>query len=271
MMNRVNLYDYGFRHYESALARFTTIDPLAEKYPWISPYAYCANNPVKFIDPDGRDIWEINNMGEIIKRMKDKTQDAFFMVAKDADGNYQRTFTTDAEGNKNYNSISFKYGTVTQSPTFKDYDKYTVSGDKNGTRLFEFLADNTKVEWGNIQYITDNSTITTSHKESSLTGNGRELLENFQLGVISVTHSHPGGTPYPSGLKERNRGDIGVAKEYESRYTAVKSYIYLPGPDKYVRETYIPYSAQSQYWDFRGHPNNHWLPKIIITAKPKKQ
>jgi hypothetical protein len=39
-MNRVNLYDYGFRHYESALARFTTIDPLAEKYPWISPYAY---------------------------------------------------------------------------------------------------------------------------------------------------------------------------------------------------------------------------------------
>lgn len=34
----------------------TSIDPLCEKYYWISPYAYVANNPVKFIDPDGRDI-----------------------------------------------------------------------------------------------------------------------------------------------------------------------------------------------------------------------
>ena len=34
-----------------------SIDPLCEKYYWISPYAYVANNPLKFVDPDGRDIW----------------------------------------------------------------------------------------------------------------------------------------------------------------------------------------------------------------------
>jgi hypothetical protein len=33
-----------------------SVDPLCEKYYWISPYAYCLNNPVKFIDPDGRDV-----------------------------------------------------------------------------------------------------------------------------------------------------------------------------------------------------------------------
>ncbi|BES61850.1 M91 family zinc metallopeptidase [Dysgonomonas capnocytophagoides] len=33
-----------------------SIDPLCEKYYWISPYAYVANNPLKYIDPDGRDI-----------------------------------------------------------------------------------------------------------------------------------------------------------------------------------------------------------------------
>ncbi|SKB90493.1 RHS repeat-associated core domain-containing protein [Macellibacteroides fermentans] len=41
---------------EPALGRFTTLDPLAEKYYSVSPYVYCANNPVKFIDPDGREI-----------------------------------------------------------------------------------------------------------------------------------------------------------------------------------------------------------------------
>lgn len=33
-----------------------SIDPLCERYPWISPYAYCLNNPVRYVDPDGRQV-----------------------------------------------------------------------------------------------------------------------------------------------------------------------------------------------------------------------
>ena len=51
----LNLYDYGARHYDPVLGRFMTVDLMAEKYYSWSPYAYCLNNPMKYIDPDGRD------------------------------------------------------------------------------------------------------------------------------------------------------------------------------------------------------------------------
>ena len=48
-----SLLDFGARFYDPATAIFLQQDPLAEKYYNLSPYAYCANNPVNFVDPDG--------------------------------------------------------------------------------------------------------------------------------------------------------------------------------------------------------------------------
>ena len=49
----LGLIDYGARLYDNLLPRWTTPDPLAEKYYSYSPYAFCNNNPVNFVDPDG--------------------------------------------------------------------------------------------------------------------------------------------------------------------------------------------------------------------------
>ena len=52
--------------YDPDLSRWTTPDPLAEKYYGISPYAFCNNNPVNFVDPDGRFpdiIWDVASIG----------------------------------------------------------------------------------------------------------------------------------------------------------------------------------------------------------------
>ncbi len=57
-MSGYDTYDYGARGYYPALGSLPTVDPLAEKYYSISPYAYCAGNPVRFIDPDGRGLWD---------------------------------------------------------------------------------------------------------------------------------------------------------------------------------------------------------------------
>jgi RHS repeat-associated protein len=49
-------FDYfGARYYDSRIARWMSVDPLAGKYPGMSPYVYCANNPIVIIDQDGKE------------------------------------------------------------------------------------------------------------------------------------------------------------------------------------------------------------------------
>jgi uncharacterized protein RhaS with RHS repeats len=50
------MYYYGARYYAAWTCRFVSVDPLADEYLEWSPYVYCADNPIKYIDPDGRTI-----------------------------------------------------------------------------------------------------------------------------------------------------------------------------------------------------------------------
>ena len=69
-MHGLDLYDSEARWYDSLLGRTSTMDPKSEKYYSLSPYLWCAGNPVRFIDPSGKDIVVYDENGELIHHIK---------------------------------------------------------------------------------------------------------------------------------------------------------------------------------------------------------
>ena len=57
--NSLGLYDFSARMYDPALGRFLSVDPMAEGYRHLSPYAYCAGNPAVYVDKDGQVIGRV--------------------------------------------------------------------------------------------------------------------------------------------------------------------------------------------------------------------
>jgi len=64
---------YEFRQYDARIGRWWSIDPMADKYPGVSPYAFCNGSPVLLLDPNGAEVWkpEVDEKGNIYLKRQD--------------------------------------------------------------------------------------------------------------------------------------------------------------------------------------------------------
>jgi RHS repeat-associated protein len=97
----LDLYDFHARQMDSRVGSFLTVDPLAEKYYSISPYAYCGNNPLRFVDPTGMEfvlrddqIEGLEKLHEILDSSKPFKNDRFVFSKDEKNKPKKETETT---------------------------------------------------------------------------------------------------------------------------------------------------------------------------------
>ena len=177
----IPLLDFGARMYNPAIARWTAADPLSEKYYGISPYVYCLGNPISIIDPNGMDIWTMDEKGNVV-------------WVKESDDHRLYYMNNDGLLSDDYVSVSDRSIlddlTKTEAKVYggaKVSSHTSKSGINDIFKVFKFASDKTKVEWA-VHRNGDTYTIGTGHNSYSASS-----WEDYAKNKPNATvNSHPG-------------------------------------------------------------------------------
>ena len=224
---------FGARYYDAdLLTGWPSIDPKSDKYPGISPYSYCADNPVKLVDPDGRDWYDIDKYGHVAKNTeKQNESNEYDVIYSTSTG---RQISLPLGTITNVNDESFDNG--------QDGAQVSLSSKvstKDRMDAFKFVSNNTNVEWSMSSFLDNNNhwyfELTTSYSDGSDNVMGRRnddfggmVVESYieeGYKYVSRIHNHHG--TYPNTYDKR----------YAKAYSNSTQYVYDQVNNRYYQVT----------------------------------
>ncbi len=226
----IPLLDFGARMYNPAIARWTAADPLSEKYYGISPYVYCLGNPISVIDPDGMDIWTMDEKGNVV-------------WVKESDDHRLYYVNNNGVWSDDYVSVSDRSIlddlTKTEAKVYggaKVSSHTSKSGINDIFKVFKFASDKTKVEWA-VHRNGDTYTIGTGHNSYSASS-----WEDYTKDKPNATlHSHPG----INAIVDDETYSMGYgATQYDNDQNKVKRDINQNGIKSRKNYVYFPNSGR---------------------------
>jgi RHS repeat-associated protein len=158
------LYYYGARYYDGRVSLWLSVDPLAEKYPNVSVYAYCFNNSVKLIDPEGKDVVYYDESGTEMGRMRSNERfESYLRVAENTESpaNIFRNFRDETD-----NATNTVFSEL--SPISGSFKRVTISMSYTG----DMSEENSKMSVGtlSINATDNNGNVTTLDSYSADSG-----------------------------------------------------------------------------------------------------
>ncbi|EFA44414.1 RHS repeat-associated core domain protein [Hallella bergensis DSM 17361] len=208
------MYYYGARYYEPRLSLWISTDPMEEKYSNISSYCFVNNNPVIFIDPDGKDWYEdvdkTYQYSPKVHSTKDLQKGQKYIGKSFTNKNNTISYRNDG-------SILYKNETQAYNRMWNQADKhYRTKGEKGGREVGGFVLSNKEV-LVLPDYLNDRNT--TKMDAGGYKLNNRTLSKGKEhFTVIGQVHTHQdrSGDAPPSTYLIDSYGDLGYSKNNKS-------------------------------------------------------